>query len=217
MAKTFTDIVTNIAIDIGDTTTEMKSIIGVYVNARYRKVIRKTNWQVIDDDYEISVTAGTETYTLPANFNKELYAIDKNNNREIKQRSFDLIRQEYSSSLFETGTVIYYTVYRDDANARKVKFFRVPVADITVAFPYIIKPSTDLSGTDVPINDFADLIEIGGKADAWRYKRQFSKAMVFDVLFDGELDDYMFDAENSENDGHWFSVDCDQYNRENIG
>ena len=38
MAKTFTDIVSNIAIDIQDTDSQMKSIIGRYVNDRYRQV-----------------------------------------------------------------------------------------------------------------------------------------------------------------------------------
>jgi hypothetical protein len=217
MAKTFTDIVNNVAADIGDTTAEMKTIIGIYVNNRQRDIMRATNWEVIDDDYTISVTAATTTYTLPSNFGKELYAVDQTNNREITQRTFDLLRQEYSDSLAETGTVIHYTVFRDDSNVKKVKFFRTPSANITVLFPYKIGVPTDLSGTDVPINEFADLLETGAKADAWRYKRQFNKAAVFDVLWDSQLDMYMWNEENQENDGHWFSVDQDQYDRNNVG
>lgn len=217
MSKTFTDIVNNVSLEIGDTSQEMKSLIGVYVNNRYRKIIRATNWKLINMDYTISVVAGTDTYELPDDFRKELYAINKNSNEEITQLSFDLIRNQYRDSLYQSGEVMHYTVFRDEDNIKSVKFFRIPSGSITVAFPYMINVNGGLSGTDEPVNEFADLIEIGAKADSWRYKRQFQKAAAMEIIFDTELDDYMFDEENQENNGHSFSVDFEQYDRNIVG
>lgn len=216
MAKTFENIVTNVSNDIGDTSAEMQSIIGVYVNNRYRQVLRTTNFTIVNDDYTISVSSGTDSYTLPTDFGKELYAVDTTNNRNLRRTTFNLLADEFSDSLNEAGTVDQYIVFRDDSNNQKVKFFRNPSSNITVAFPYTVNIRTDLSSTDVPVNDFADLLELGAKADAWRYKRQFAKAAQFDVMFDSELDNYMWYEANQENERALFTGNQDDYNRDSL-
>jgi hypothetical protein len=75
----------------------------------------------------------------------------------------------------------------------------VPAAVITIVVPYTIKPSPMSSDYDYPILDIADLIEIGAKADAWRYKKMFAKANVFEAQFTAGLADYVWDKENSPN------------------
>ena len=50
--------------------------------------------------------------------------------------------------------------------------------------PYHIKPLPLLSDNDYPIIDIADLLEIGAKADGWKYKRQFAKSREMEGQFD---------------------------------
>ena len=214
MAKTFTDMVSNVATDIIDTSAEMQSIIGRYINNRYRQVLRATNFEVIDDDYTIATVVGTQTYSLPANFGKELYVVSSTNNRRLDRTTFNELGTHYQNQLTEQGTPVQYVIFRDDSDTQKVLLFPIPDAIETLKVPYIVKIRTDLSGTDTPINDFADLLEVGATADAWRYKRQFTKARSMDVLFDQMLDEYMWDAENQENDPHQFSADSDDYPRQ---
>lgn len=74
-----------------------------------------------------------------------------------------------------------------------------PSAVITIKLPYIIKPRPMSDDDDYPVVDVADLIEIGAKADAWRYKRQFAKAQDMEILFEKELQRYIWEKENDPN------------------
>ncbi len=216
MAKTFEDIVTNVSNEIKDTDAEMKSILGVYVNSRYRQILRSTSWEIINDTYTISVTSGTDTYTLPSDFGKEVYVVDSGGN-ELERTTFTKLANDNADTLITAGALENYIIFRDEANAKKIKLFHTPSVDTTLSIPYKLFISADLTSTDEPVNQFADLIEIGVKADAWRYKRQFSKAQVFEYMFDTELDRYMWDEENNDNDPHQFSADQEQYDRNIIG
>jgi len=82
----------------------------------------------------------------------------------------------------------------------KVMFLHYnPVANITIKMPYIISPAPMSDDDDYPVLDVADLIEIGAKADAWRYKRQFQKAQDMELLFERELQRYIWEKENDPN------------------
>ena len=74
-----------------------------------------------------------------------------------------------------------------------------PSAVITIKMPYIISPAPMSDDDDYPVLDVADLIEIGAKADAWRYKRQFQKAQDMEILFEKELQRFIWEKENDPN------------------
>ena len=75
----------------------------------------------------------------------------------------------------------------------------VPTTALTIVAPYIMKPSPMYDDMDYPLLDIADLIEIGAKADAWRYKKMFSKANVFEAQFTSGMSDYVWEKENQPN------------------
>ena len=79
-----------------------------------------------------------------------------------------------------------------------------PSTVITIKMPYIIKPLPLVENNDYPVVDIADLIEIGARADAWRYKRQFAKATDLEVLFERELQRFIWDKENKPNEIYQF-------------
>jgi len=199
MGRDFSVIKNNIATDIQDTTNTMKAIIGRYINRRYQQVLRAIDFEYINDDYTIAVTAGTSTYTLPTDFKKELYAIDSTNGNTLKRISFQDLARDYENDLTTSGTVSRYIIFTDDANAKKVKLHYNPNTDITVDFPYIATPVALSDDADEPILDLEDLLEIGATADAWRYKRQFGKAQQLELAFNQMFADFIFKQENQPN------------------
>lgn len=81
----------------------------------------------------------------------------------------------------------------------KIGFHYVPSSVVTMAVPYHIKPLPMTEDYDYPIIDIADLIEIGAKADAWRYKKQGAKAGDAETRFGIELNGYIWNQENQPN------------------
>jgi len=288
MNKSFSVIKTNVASEVQDTTTSMKSLIGNYINRRYFQILRAINWQNVRDDYSFNTTSGTQDYVLPDDFGKEMYVLESTNGRELSRVDMqDLVRQ-YPNSISSTGTVYRYVILDDavenqpssastitvvsssssdtsqkvlirgisgsveiteelslngttnvtstnsfsrikaiskdadtvgkitviagsttiavlapkvlESRYKKVRLHYVPTQTLTIKMPYIIKPLPMIEDSDYPVIDIADLIEIGAMADAWRYKKQFAKANSYEILFQSQLADYVWDKENQPNE-----------------
>jgi hypothetical protein len=80
----------------------------------------------------------------------------------------------------------------------------VPSSVYVIAMPYIINPLPLSQDYDYPVLDIGDLLELGTLADCWRYKRQFGKAQTMEVLFNQQLQEYIFAKENQPNQIHQF-------------
>lgn len=206
MAKTFLELKTNVCNDINDTSDHMMGLVGVYLNTRYKYAFLTYNWDYIKDDYTIAVTAGTQDYNLPADFNKELYVIDSNNALELNKISVKDISKNYASRLTEQNTLADYCIFNKDDGTRKIRFLPIPANDTTVVMPYIAEPVNMSSDTDTPILNLDYAIELGAKADAWRYKKQFAKAQQFEVLYVQAVENIFFANVNHPNEVHVFNV-----------
>ncbi len=84
-------------------------------------------------------------------------------------------------------------------NYKLIILHNVPSSVTTIALPYITQPMPLSQDYDYPVVDVADILELGALADAWRYKRQFSKAQTLELLFTQNLVQYIFDKENQPN------------------
>jgi len=82
---------------------------------------------------------------------------------------------------------------------KKIGFHYVPSSSLVIAVPYHIQPLPMTEDYDYPIIDIADLIELGAKADAWRYKKQGAKANDSETRFAIELQGYIWNKENQPN------------------
>jgi hypothetical protein len=82
---------------------------------------------------------------------------------------------------------------------KKIGLHYVPGSVYTISVPYIRKPLPLIEDSDYPVSDFCDLIELGSRADAWRYKRQGAKASDCESRFEVELQRYIWDQENEPN------------------
>lgn len=208
MSSNFGTLKTNVGNRVGDTGTPFATIIGTYINQRYKDILRRCNWSVIDEDYQITAASGTRDYTLPSNFGKELYVWDTVQKIDIPRISFEKLEQEYQSELKDTGTVQNYTIIQSTtdtsdpsaARTQKLRLFRTPDASAYFDVPYILYPMDMSASSEIPVMECERAIEYGATCDAWMYKRQFVKAQAYEQLYEKEIQNLMFNKDNNPNE-----------------
>jgi len=215
MSINFGQLKTNIGNRVQDTSTAFATIIGYYINHRYRDILRRTNWNSIVADYTFTATsastiASASTYTLPSDFGKELYVYNQGTEKNLVYVPFDNLSIDYVNEIYDTGTLESYTIFdtkntsatsaeASAARVKKIKFVPAPSTDNTIDIPYIMR-AADLSGsTDELVLDCEMAIEYGATADAWLYKRQFSKARDMEGLYEKAIQSLLWDKEYSPN------------------
>ena len=199
MSKDFGTMKVQVGSDVQDTSSALATLIGVWLNKRYQQILRETNWNVVHDDYTISVTSAAQDYELPTDFGKEIACVDTTNGQELSRVDLAKLWSSYPDSIADSGTVARYAIWTDDSKKQMIKFHYAPATSITVALPYIVKPADLSATTDTTILPIEDLMEIGATADAWRYKRQGAKAADAETRFGVELQKYIFAQENQPN------------------
>jgi len=214
MGRDFSVIKDNVGNDIQDSSSSMATLIGRYVNRRYMDILRRINWNYINEDYSISVSSGTEDYTLPSDFKEELYAYDSTNKTNLKRINLQDLPYEHSSDMNSSGTVEAYAIFNSDDGSSYVRFFYPPNASITVEFPYIARPSELDDDTDEPVLSLEDILEVGATADALRYKRQYAKAKEMELMYESMLANKIWETENRYNQIIQFKPAT--FNRDNL-
>lgn len=108
--RLFTTIVNNIASNVQDTSSAMQTIIKRYANDSYFDILKRVNFEEIDDDYSFNTVAGTKDYILPRNFGKEVYVYDATNKIEIPGVSLQELINLNSADLEATGNIQKYVI-----------------------------------------------------------------------------------------------------------
>jgi hypothetical protein len=191
MAKTFSQMKTNVGSFVQDTSTMFATLIGVWINDKYRDIARRCVWSaLIDDNYTIPITSSAAEYDLPSDFDREVFVANITDG-EILQRYNEggwwrLRGSSYSgASLPQGGNPRRYVILRESS---KIKFDPKPTSNKTIALPYQ-KSVTDLSGnTDTAvIKDIEYMLELGATAEALAYKKQYQKADYFFQRYESEV------------------------------
>lgn len=204
MGRDFSVIKANVGGDVQDTSTTFASLIGRYINRRYMEILRRINWNYINEDYSFNTVAGTQDYAMESDFKTPVYVYDSTNDLKLKKVDLQDLFEDKASTLESQGTVSAYTIFKSDDGSTYMRLYMIPTSVITIKAPYVVKPTELSADTDEPILGLEDLIEIGATADAWRYKRQFAKATVMDTLFEKKLLDYIWEQENQQDQTHMF-------------
>jgi len=110
MNRLFTDILTNIGNNIQDTSTAMQTILRNYANDTYFDILKRVNFQSIDEDYSFSTVAGQKNYPLPDNFGKEVFVRDATNLKELSPINLQQLIADYPSTISTQGEVERYTI-----------------------------------------------------------------------------------------------------------
>lgn len=204
--NSFSTIKSNIGTRIGDTSTSFATTIGSYINQRYQRIFKKFNWDSAKPDYTFNTAGGTNEYTMPSGFGKELYVFDNTNLVDIRKYSLQDLERNFVQNLNDNGNPLYYAIYKtlDSSNpaniVTKLRFYPNPTTVIAIIMPYLYAPTDMSSSTDLPILDMADLAcELGATADAWRTKRQFAKAADFEAQYEQVIAEMIWSQENQPN------------------
>lgn len=214
MAKTFAEIKTNVGKEVQDTSEDLALIIGNYINNRYRRCMRKINIKQINEDYQITVTAGTQDYVLPSAFDEELYCYDRTNKIMLEKTKIVQWVDDNPATVNDQDTPYNYAIFDRDDGSKYIRFLHNPSIGTTIDLPHKIKFTELSDDDDEPVLELDDILEIGAIADAWRYKKQFAKAKDFDVQFNLLLADWIFDQYSNANETHRFNPK--PYSRETV-
>ena len=219
MGTNYGTIKTNVGNRVSDTSTTFAAIIGTYINQRYQDVMRRTNFEVLDEDYALTATsastvASASTYTLPTNFGKEMYVFNSGSTENIPYLSLDKLEQEYYDELEATGTIEYYSIFETmdstDASAarvKKIRFWRAPTTDTYFTIPYIMSPLSLSASAETFILDCETAVEYGATSDAFSYKRQFVKAQYYEALYEKAIQNLIWDKTNTLNAVYQMNVE----------
>lgn len=146
------------------------------------------------EDYETGTLNGTTPVPTTKSFSR-IYAI-----------GFDAVRVGIVTATSNSGAVTIGVIAREAVQTRYKKLRLVPISNITLNLEMIYtQKAMPMSQTyDYPLLDVEDILEAGATADAWKYKRQNSKADYWDNIFEKRLDDWMWSRENKADMIHTF-------------
>lgn len=215
MSVSFGTLKTQIGNRVGDTSSTFATIIGTYINQRYKEILRRTNWNAIQPDYAITATSAStvtsaSTYTLPIDFGKELYVFNSTTKENIPHATLEKLELEYQTQLENIGTIENYSVFdtkdtsaasaeASAARVKKIRFWRAASTDNKMLIPYIMRPADLSSSTDELVTDCETAVEYGATADAWMYKRQFAKGKYYEALYERAIQNLLWDEDYSPN------------------
>jgi len=290
MNKNFTQLKTNIGNRVQDTSSSLATLIGYWVNDKYRDVVSRYEWDELYYPHTINASASTSAYALPTDADRVIICLDSTNDENISEvtnqqfylenydtwnstgtpdkyfLTYDVVKSQpasaeqitikSSSSSDTTQTLIlreivngdeiyesltldgvnavtasnsltrivgisksaatagYVTLYSNDETTvlgvlpteqlegsyRILNLHPVPTGAIT--YKLIIKRRVLPLGQDYDypvVKDLADVIEYGATAEAWRYKKQFSKAQAMDVMYEKLLSEKIYQREAQPN------------------
>lgn len=205
MNRTFTTIKSNVGSNIQDTSTSTATVIGRYINDTYFDLLRRTNFNLVDDDYSFSTVSGTQDYVLPDNFKKELYVHDATNLRELAPVSLQDLAERYTSTLTtsdapERYVILYKPVQKQPSSSSTLSIVSSSASDTTqtlfvrgISSSVEITESITLTGTSTATssNSFTEIISISkSAATAGKVTITSNAAAVTVAVIAPEVTDY---------------------------
>ena len=178
MARTFTEMCSRVVQYELDTDSAMLTLVGYWLNDKYAEISNRTVWSaLVKFDYTFPTVANQQGYTLPTDFNTEIFCADITNGARLNKYTegpwFEERYGAYSVGTISSGTPSRYIISR---NQGKILLDPAPDRILTIAFPYC-QSVADLTGSGAPvIADIDDILELGAMAEMYAYKKQFQKA-----------------------------------------
>ena len=159
--------------------TSIGSLVDSWLNDAYQDISRRHMWvDLIDDDYTLTLTAGTAEYSLPSDFKEELFVANITQGFSLRRytpgQRWQERARDYQDGSINNGTSFHYDILLESS---KIRFDPPPDAADTIAMPYR-KSVTDLSAdsSTTSIRDIERAMEFYAVAQGWAYKRQLQKS-----------------------------------------
>jgi hypothetical protein len=190
MAKTYAQMKTNVGNFVQDTSSPFATLIGRWINDKYRDIARRGKWSaLIDFDYTFNTVVGTATYDLPTDFEQELFVANTTDGQSLNRMTegewYEQNTYRYSGGSLTNGKSDTYIILEESS---KIMLDPPPDAVRKIVMPYK-KVITDMTGDSetVAIKDIEVLIEFGAISEAFAYKKQYQKADYHLQRYENEL------------------------------
>lgn len=102
--KSFSVLKSNVGLMVQDTSSALSTLIGIWVNNRYRDVINSYDWEQLYHNQSINTSADTSAYAFDENTERLIYAVDITNDCPINIVSEQDFLQNYGDALTDTGS-----------------------------------------------------------------------------------------------------------------
>lgn len=146
MAKTFTQMKTNVGNMVMDTSTALGTLIGRWINDKYLDIWRRYNWSdIINNNYTLTLVSGTAPVNLPLDFETEINVSDITDGFELVRMTERQWWKErataYSGGSITQGTATRYIILQEKLNSAGtgfgvIQFDPTPNNTHTIAMPY---------------------------------------------------------------------------------
>jgi hypothetical protein len=113
MNKTFSVMKVSIGAEMGDTGSAFATLVGRFINRRYFQILRTINWKKINPSYSFATVVGTQDYSLPQDFGKEIGCLDATNGVALKPYDLDELYRFYGDVINDAGNIERYSIYED--------------------------------------------------------------------------------------------------------
>jgi hypothetical protein len=102
--KSFSTMKSNVGSFVMDTSTTMGTLIGVWINNRYRDIVNAYDWEQLYHNQSVTTTANTSAYAFDENTERLIHGVDITNDCPINIVTEQDFLQNYGDALTDTGT-----------------------------------------------------------------------------------------------------------------
>lgn len=154
------------------------------------QTIRVTGINSSDIEVSESITLNGTTTATSTNSYKEIRSITKSAST-IGYITITSNSGEVTIAILSSISIAY--------NVKSIRLHLIPSSILTLSIPYSVIPYPLINDYDQPVIDCAVAIELGATMLSWKYKRQFSKSSDYERKYEKEIDNIIWDKENSIN------------------
>ena len=189
MAKNFATMQSGVGTFCMDSTAAFAALSAIWLNDKYQDISRRKLWsELVNYTYTATAVAGTAEYTLPTDFDQELFVVNTTDGSKLMRFTegdwFEERYPAYLAGAIASGTSMGYVIHESSG---KIQFDPTPnaVKSFTIPYKKVISP---LSGTmTAVIKDIETIMEYGATSDGFMYKKNFAKANDFLQKYEYEL------------------------------
>ncbi len=102
--KSFSVQKSDIGLMVQDTSSALATLIGIWINNRYRDIVNSYDWEQLYHNQTITTTANTSAYAFDENTDRLVFAVDRTNGAAINITTEQDFLQNYYDSLEDTGS-----------------------------------------------------------------------------------------------------------------
>ena len=122
MARKFSTMKSRVGNAVQDTSSTFASIIGEYLNDKYREIWNRMMWSVkVNNDYTFESITDQAQYDLPADFKDEIFVTNLATGDTITRKTINQWWRDrgenYSSDTLDSGTSDVYVILREVINS----------------------------------------------------------------------------------------------------